>query len=103
MKEITAKMIRGAVDVLGIREKASLNEIRSRYRELIKKWHPDLSKNDQPRSHAMTIRLNAAYDLLMDYCMNHTFSFRMEDLAKDLELNPTDYWMERFGDDPIWS
>jgi len=103
MKEITAKIVREAADVLGIRERASLNEIRSHYRERIKEWHPDVSDNDPAASHAMTIRLNAAYDLLSDYCMNHAISFRMEDLAKDLELNPTDYWMERFGDDPIWS
>lgn len=103
MKEITAKMVREAADVLGIRERATLNEIRSHYRERIKEWHPDVSKNDLAESHAMTIRLNVAYDLLSDYCLNHTFSFQMEDLAKDLVLNPTDYWMERFGDDPIWS
>jgi hypothetical protein len=50
----------------------------------------------------MTIRLKKAYDLLVDYCMNHTFSFQLEDLARDLEQSPADYWTERFGDDPIW-
>jgi hypothetical protein len=34
--------------------------------------------------------------------MNHTFSFRVEDRAKDLEQSRADYWTERFGDDPIW-
>ena len=34
--------------------------------------------------------------------MNHTVSFRLEDLEKDLEQSPADYWMDRVGDDPIW-
>lgn len=102
MAEITAKTLREAAEILGIGEEASLNEIRTHYHEQIKKWHPDVSKNDSTTSHEVTIRLHAAYALLSDYCMNHTISFRMKDLAKDLERNPADYWMERFGDDPIW-
>jgi hypothetical protein len=50
----------------------------------------------------MTIRFKEAYDLLTDYCMNRPVSFRLEDLEKDLEQSPANYWMERFGDDPIW-
>lgn len=102
MAEITAKALREAADLLGIHDQASLNEIRTRYHNEIKQWHPDVSKNEPAASHEMTIRLHAAYTLLSDYCMNHPVSFRPEDLAKDLERNPIDYWMERFGDDPIW-
>jgi preprotein translocase subunit Sec63 len=103
MAEITAEALREAAEILGIQERASLNEIRSCYYEQIKVWHPDVSMKDPAMSHEMTIRLKKAYDLLVDYCMNHTFSFRIEDLARDLEQSPADYWMERFGDDPIWS
>lgn len=102
MAAITAKALREAAELLGVREKASLNEIRLRYYDRIREWHPDVSQKDPAASHEMTIRLKAAYDLLVDYCMNHSFSFRIEDLAKDLEQTPADYWMERFGNDPIW-
>ena len=81
---------------------ASLNEIRHNYHEQIKKCHPDVSKQVPAVSHEKTIGLQNAYDLLVSYCMNHVFSFRIEDLARDLEQNPADYWMKRFGDDPIW-
>jgi hypothetical protein len=50
----------------------------------------------------MTIRVRKVYDLLVDYCMNHAFSFRIKDLAQVLEQDPTNYWMERFGEDPVW-
>ena len=102
MARVTPPEIRKAAEVLGIRDRASLIEIRRKYRDDLKKWHPDIPGQDPVVSHEMTIRLKAAYDLLVDYCMNHSFSFRLEDLAQDLEKNPADYWMERFGDDPIW-
>ncbi len=102
MAGITPAALREAADVLGIQEKASLYEIRHRYHEQIKVWHPDVPKEDPGMSHEMTIRIQNAYDLLLDHCMNHLFSFRIEDLSRDLEKSPADFWKERFGKDPIW-
>lgn len=102
MATITAGRLREAAELLGIRNRATLNEIRARYSKRVKEWHPDVSQNDPAESHEMTIRFKEAYDLLTDYCMNRPVSFRLEDLEKDLEQSPADYWMERFGDDPIW-
>jgi len=102
MASITAETLKEAAELLGISDRASLNEIRGRYHARIKEWHPDISQNDPSLSHEMTIRFKEAYDLLVDYCMNHAFSFRIEDLAQDLEKNQADYWTERFGEDPIW-
>lgn len=87
---------------LGIGDSASLNEIRGRYHESVKVWHPDVSANDPQKAHEMTIHVKEAYDLLVDYCTNLPFSFRIEDLAESLEVTPDTYWKERFGDDPIW-
>jgi hypothetical protein len=61
-----------------------------------------VSQKDPTVSHEMTIRIKNAYDLRVDYCMNRAVSFRLEDLEKDLEQSPADYWTDRFGDDPIW-
>ncbi len=102
MAGITPAALREAAEVLGLQDHASLNEIRQKYHEQIKVWHPDVSKHEPAVAHEMTIRLKKAYDLLVDYCMNYPFSFRIEDLARDLEQHPADFWTERFGDDPIW-
>ncbi len=102
MADVTPAVLREAAEQLGIQEHASLYEIKQKYHEQIKKWHPDVSVLDPAASHEMTIRLKKAYDLLVDYCMNHVFSFRIDDLSRDLEQSPADFWMERFGDDPIW-
>ena len=103
MAEMTAKALREAADVLGVRERASLNEIRARYHERIREWHPDVSQSDPAASHGVTVRLAAACELLCAYCLNHVFSFAPGDLARELETAPADHWTERFGDDPIWA
>lgn len=101
MADITPAVLKEAAEVLGIQEHASLNEIRQKYHEQIKTWHPDVSQQDPAVSHEMTIRIKKAYNLLGDYYMNHVFSFRIEDLSRDLKQSPADFWMPRFGEDPI--
>lgn len=49
--------------VLGIDRTASTEEIRKAYRDLAKKYHPDV--NDDAGAAAMTAKINAAYDLLI--------------------------------------
>jgi len=102
MANVTPAVLQEAAVLLGIRERASLNEIRQKYHELVKTSHPDVSEQDPMVSHEMMIHLKAAYDLLVDYCTNYVFSFRIEDLERSLEKSPADFWMERFGEDPIW-
>jgi hypothetical protein len=93
---------RDAADILGIVNQASMNEIRSRYHALVKEWHPDVSQRDPEGTHNTMIRLNDAYNILINYCMNYEFSFRPEDIWGNAIENPIDSWMERYGDDPIW-
>lgn len=102
MAVATAETLSEAARVLGIKDNASMHDIRSQYREQLKKWHPDTSQKNFRESHEMTILLNEAYNLLIDYCMNYKFSFRLEDLNKNVEKNPAELWMERYGNDPIW-
>jgi len=73
MADITPAVLKEAAEVLGIQERASLNEIRQKYHEQIKICHPDVSQQDPAVSHEMTIRIKKAYDLLVDYCVNHVF------------------------------
>jgi len=102
MKRRTAKEIQAAAEDLRITGPASLYEIRDRYRELMKTWHPDVAEADRIHAHRMTVRITESYGILVEYCMNHRFSFRPEDIRRDMEQSPAGYWMERFGDDPIW-
>src|ERR1700730_15168708 len=50
-------------EVLGVDRKASAGDIKSAFRKLAKKLHPDANKND-PKAAGRFAELNAAYELL---------------------------------------
>ncbi len=50
--------------ILGVPENASQEEIRRRYRELVKKYHPDISKD--PDAAKKMAEINEAYQVLSD-------------------------------------
>jgi hypothetical protein len=48
----------------------------------------------------MTIRIIAAYRLIIDYCKNYGFSFSKEEVSHYLPAE--ERWFERFGRSPLW-
>jgi DnaJ-class molecular chaperone len=57
--------MRDPYEVLGVDRKAGAGEIKSAFRRLAKKLHPDANKND-PKAAARFAELNAAHELLGD-------------------------------------
>jgi DnaJ-class molecular chaperone len=57
--------MRDPYEVLGVDRKASAGDIKSAYRRLAKKLHPDANKND-PKAAARFAEVNAAHELLGD-------------------------------------
>lgn len=102
MAAVSVPDIRDAALTLGITSRASLNEIHRRFRELARKWHPDVSVHDPGQSHDMFIRLKEARDILVDYCMNYEISFSEADISGATEQETDEFWRQRFGEDPIW-
>lgn len=102
MKARTVLSIREAADILGIGERASIREIRARYHALVKEWHPDVSDYGSKDTHDTMVRINDAYTILMEYCVQYGISFRPEDIRQNGGGAPMDAWMEQYGDDPIW-
>ncbi|OGQ97235.1 MAG: molecular chaperone DnaJ [Deltaproteobacteria bacterium RIFOXYD12_FULL_57_12] len=86
--------------LLALPERATLAEIRSSYRKLIRKWHPDRCREEQSRCREMAARLNAAYKLLTAYCAAYRFSFTLEEVQQ--YATDEEWWLDRFGDDPLW-
>ncbi len=89
-----------AREILGIPEQATLKTIKSRYRKLLKQWHPDTCPDGQETCHEMTTRITAAYTTVMAYCEQYKISFAREDIGE--YLTPEEWWYERFGNDPLW-
>lgn len=75
---------------LGIPGHATADDARKSYRELAKRWHPDV--NPREEAHARMQALNEAYAFLMK-----------EEFGV---LDPWDeydrWWWRQFGNDPIW-
>ena len=57
--------MRDPYEVLGVNRKASASDVKSAYRKLAKKLHPDANKND-PKAASRFAELNAAHELLSD-------------------------------------
>src|SRR6202007_639870 len=57
--------MRDPYEVLGVNRKASAAEIKSAYRKLAKKLHPDANKND-PKAATRFAELNAAHEIVGD-------------------------------------
>ena len=55
--------MRDPYEVLGVDRKASADDIKSAFRRLAKKLHPDANKND-PKAASRFAELNAAYEIL---------------------------------------
>jgi len=87
--------------LLELPERATMEEIKTNYRNLIRKWHPDRCKESKEKATKMAAMIVAAHGLIMDYCNHYNFSFSEEEVK--YHVTGDDWWFERFGDDPVWS
>lgn len=53
-------------EILGIRKTASTDEIKNAYKQLVKKYHPDVYPGDKTFAEKKTQEINEAYDVLSD-------------------------------------
>ena len=81
--------------LLGLGERAARKEIKRAYHCLSKQYHPDTSAGEDQE---MMYRLTTAYELLMRYCEQYRFPL----VPEDGHLDAKDWWMDRFGSDPLW-
>jgi len=86
-----------AKTLLGLSDKATLFDIKQRYKNLMHKWHPDKNPNDLQTAQQMSVQINDAYKILLDYCKHYEYSFKEEDI-KDKVASPHEWWESRFGD-----
>ncbi|MCD6353800.1 MAG: J domain-containing protein [Proteobacteria bacterium] len=92
--------INEARKLLGLPERATMKEIKSNYRKLINKWHPDRCSENSDQCDEMTKKIIAAYTTIISYCNQYKFSFAKEEVKKYFSVE--EWWFERFGNDPLW-
>ena len=67
--------------LLGLGNRATLKQIKRAYRKKAFYFHPDSGVKGEEGEEMMK-QLNWAYELLLDYCGNYSYSFTEEDVAK---------------------
>lgn len=105
IKDLDSKIIYDASIVLGLSERSSIQDIKNRYRHLVKKWHPDKGSCAPEVSHKKTQEITRAYKIIMTYCENYHYSFRENDIVNNLPVSARirEKMKEQYGKDPIWS
>lgn len=93
---MTYKELQLAMAVFGLEERASLRQIKSRHRELVKRHHPDLGAAGESEE---IRKVNAAYRVLLDYLSDYRFSFGE---AEFYEQNPEERLRRQFFDEALW-
>jgi DnaJ-class molecular chaperone len=86
--------------LLELPERATMDEIKTSYRSLIKKWHPDKRNAPDEECAEMTDRIINAYRTILDYCESYKYSFSEKEVKN--YLSDEEWWFERFGEDPLW-
>jgi len=84
-----------AKTLLGLREKATLKEIKHNYKTLMRKWHPDKHPNNISQSTKMSAQINKAYETILNYIDNYEYAFDEETIKKRTQT-PQEWWNERF-------
>jgi len=97
------KKIVAAKNLLGLPDRATLAEIKKAYRRLSKVHHPDLIQHRPKGSAESKLEMHSlteACQVLLEYGKKYKIPLVP---GEDQPLEGEDWWMERFGDDPLWS
>ena len=79
--------------LLELGESATLKEIKSAYRRLAHRYHPDKQSGTTEVDTERIKKLNWAYQVLMDYCNDYKYRFHEEDVAR---IYPHDEYIRKF-------
>ena len=85
-----------AKTLLGLSDKATLSDIKIRYKNMMQQWHPDKHPDDPETAHVMSTQINDAYAVLLEYCSKYEFNFDEEHL-REKTLTPQEWWTKKFG------
>ena len=94
------EVLTSARKILELSESATMEEIKQQYKKLMKKWHPDGCRENPETCEKMSRKVIEANRIILEYCTNYRFSFSREAVEKN--ASEDSWWLQRFGDDPIW-
>ena len=85
--------------ILGLGERATLEEIKDAYHKLSLKYHPDRCKDENKRGNEeMAKKINHSKDVLLTYCAGYRYSFKEKDVRTNAMDNEYYEHLRRFYD-----
>ena len=85
-----------SLEILGLADRVTMKQVKSRHRELVKRYHPDSSENADDKQIQL---VNAAYRVLNEYLESYRFSFSEDEFYSQ---NPEEQIRRQFMDDALW-
>jgi len=80
--------------LLGLGEAATLKQIKAAYKRAANRYHPDRCKGeDKAKCEEMMKKINEAYELIMKYCAEYSYSFGKEDVIRTY---PHDEYLRKY-------
>ena len=67
--------LKAARTTLGLGEEATIDEIKKKYHDLIRRWHPDKARGGSEMHRQKSRAIISAYRTIMDYCREYKVSF----------------------------
>ena len=93
------KKIQNALEIMELHDRITFAQIKDKYKELMKKYHPDNCQDDVLMCEEKSKEIIKAYKILQDYCQDFRFSFSEEEIKSQSHHN---WWAYRFGGDKTW-
>ena len=93
---MTFKELRKSLEILGLRDRITMKQVKSRHRELVKQHHPDSTGNSDDQQIQL---INAAYRILSDYLESYRFSFSEDEFYNQ---NPEERMRLQFMESAQW-
>lgn len=88
--------IEKARKLLGLGEAASLKDIKTAYRNLARRYHPDKAGENESEQEMMR-EINRAYELLEEYCKKYKYSFTKKAFARAYPQEAyIEWWFENW-------
>lgn len=89
-----SEQIREACELLGLGETATLKQVKAAYKKVAGRYHPDRCKDpDKAKCDEMMKKINQAYELIMKYCSEYSYSFGEEDVRRTY---PHDEYLRKY-------
>lgn len=93
---MTYEELQKSLKILGLYDRVTMKQVKSRHRELVKRYHPDSGESADNEKIQL---INAAYRILSEYLESYRFSFSEEEFYTQ---NPEESIRRQFMDDALW-